>query len=333
MIIVTGGAGFIGSNLVHHLNAAGHADILVVDNLSTALTPAMQQIHARPDLKPQNLDGATYSTYLDKNEFRAALAAGHFAHTKIQAILHQGACSNTLEDDRAYMMDNNFAYSRDLLHFALDRAIPFVYASTAAVYGLAGNTAANFAPVPANEHPLNVYGQSKLDFDNYLRPLLPEIRSTVVGLRYFNVYGPREQHKGRMASVLHHFTKQLKDTGTIRMFQGSGGYADGEQRRDFVYVKDLARMNLFFAGLTDDPARVYKGIVNAGTGHATTFKAIAEALIRTHQIPGSIEYIPFPPDLAGRYQHFTQADITTLRALGYKFPFTDLEVAIRETFA
>jgi len=339
MIIVTGGAGFIGSNLVHELNARGHSDILVVDNLSTDLTPAMQQIHAHPELKPQNLHGAKYSDYLDKKEFRAALAAGHFANTKIRAILHQGACSNTLEDDRAYMMDNNFAYTKELLHFAVDRAIPFVYASTAAVYGLSEH----FSPEPANEHPLNVYGQSKLDFDNYLRPLLPEIKSTVVGLRYFNVYGPREQHKGRMASVIHHFTRQMQDTGVIRMFEGSGGYGPGEQRRDFVYVRDLSRMNLFFAGLSKEGATsteagkpaspTYKGIVNAGTGRASTFKSVAEALIEVHKIPGRIDYIPFPADLAGRYQHYTQADIASLRALGYTAPFTDLLPAIRETFA
>jgi ADP-L-glycero-D-manno-heptose 6-epimerase len=338
MIIVTGGAGFIGSNLVHELNAHGHTDILVVDNLSTEPSPAQQKIASHPERKFLNLDGAHFADYLDKHEFREALAAGDFDNAPIRAILHQGACSNTLEDDGRYMMDTNFTASKEILHFALDRAIPLVYASTAAVYG----ASQNFAPVPANEHPLNIYGWSKLVFDNYLRRLLApdsetSIHSTVVGLRYFNVYGPREHHKGRMASVLHHFTAQLKDTGVIRMFQGSGGFADGEQRRDFVYVRDLCRMNLFFAGLLSDvatnPTTIYRGIVNAGTGQATTFKAIAEALIATHKIPGRIEYIPFPEDLAGRYQHFTQADIASLRALGYQSPFTDTATAIRETFA
>jgi len=330
MIIVTGGAGFIGSNLVHALNAAGQADILVVDNLSNASTPASQRIESRPERKFLNLQGAQFSDYMDKREFRAAIAAGHFANSKIEAFLHQGACSNTLEDDGQYMMDNNFTYSKEVLHFCLDKSVPLLYASTAAVYGLSEN----FAPVPENEKPLNVYGWSKLVFDNYVGKLLPQIKSTVVGLRYFNVYGPHEQHKGRMASVIHHFTKQLLEAGKIRMFEGSGGYESGEQRRDFVYVKDLCEMNLFFAGLSSKSVKsaTYKAVVNAGTGQATTFKAIAEALFQTHRT-GEIEYIPFPADLAGRYQHFTQADITGLRDLGYTGKFTPLLPAIRETFA
>ena len=321
MIIVTGGAGFIGSNLVHELNRAGEKDILVVDNLAPA-----------PNLsgpKFLNLEGAEYADYMDKREFRAAVNRGDFARHNIRAILHQGACSNTLEDDGQYMMDNNFTYSKELLHFALESRIPMVYASTAAVYG----ASTSFTEVPANERPLNVYGYSKLVFDNYVRRLMPEMRSTVVGLRYFNVYGQREQHKGRMASVLHHFTKQLKDTGTIRMFEGSGGYADGEQRRDFVFVRDLARINMFFAGLLPDapsPRNVH-AVVNAGTGEARTFKAVAEALMRVHG-PGKIEYIPFPGDLKNRYQHYTQADVAGLRAAGYTAPFTALEQGVEQTF-
>lgn len=321
MIVVTGGAGFIGSNLVHQLNAIGERDILVVDNLAPA-----------PNLSGQkffNLLGAEYADYMDKREFRAALLAGHFSQTKIRAILHQGACSNTLEDDGRYMMDNNFTYSKELLHFALDRAIPFVYASTAAVYG----ASTEFAPEPANERPLNVYGYSKLVFDNYVRRLMPTMRSTVVGLRYFNVYGPREQHKGRMASVLHHFTKQLLETGVIRMFVGSGGYADGEQRRDFVFVNDLARINMFFAGLLpESPRTPVQAVVNAGTGQARTFKAVAQALMQVHR-PGQIEFIPFPGDLQNRYQHYTQADVAGLREAGYTDPFTALEDGVRQTFA
>jgi ADP-L-glycero-D-manno-heptose 6-epimerase len=321
VIIVTGGAGFIGSNLIQQLNRAGERDILLVDNFAPA--PNLS------GLKFLNLAGAVYADYMDKREFRAALKAGEFDTKRISAILHQGACSNTLEDDGRYMMDNNFTYSKELLHFALDRRIPLVYASTAAVYG----ASTEFTEVPANERPLNVYGYSKLVFDNYVRRLAPEFKSTVVGLRYFNVYGPREQHKGRMASVIHHFTRQLKDTGTIRMFEGSGGFADGEQRRDFVFVKDLARINMFFGGLLpDSPKKPVHGVVNAGTGEARTFKAVAEALMQVHG-QGKIEYIPFPGDLKDRYQHYTQADVAGLRALCYSAPFTTLEDGVKQTFA
>ena len=320
MIIVTGGAGFIGSNLVHELNRAGYTDILVVDNLAPAATLSGPKF--------LNLQGALYSDYMDKLDFLESLIDGDFDEEPIEAILHQGACSNTLEDDGQYMMRNNFDYSKVLLHFATEREIPFVYASTAATYG----ASTSFAVEPANERPLNVYGFSKLVFDNYVRRLAPSFSSTVIGLRYFNVYGPREQHKGRMASVIHHFTKQLLDMGTIRMFEGSGGYADGEQRRDFVFVKDLARINMFFGGLLPDSIKKpVQAIVNAGTGHARTFKAVADSLMAVHGA-GTIEFIPFPGDLKNRYQHFTEAEISSLRTAGYAAPFTELEEGIRQTF-
>ena len=321
MIIVTGGAGFIGSNLIQQLNRAGERNILLVDNFAPAANLSGPKF--------LNLAGAEFCDYMDKHEFRTALKNGRFDTKRIRAILHQGACSNTLEDDGRYMMDNNFTYSKELLHFALDRSIPLVYASTAAVYG----ASTDFTEHADNERPLNIYGYSKLVFDNYVRRLLPTFKSTVVGLRYFNVYGPREQHKGRMASVIHHFTRQLKDTGTIRMFEGSGGYVDGEQRRDFVFVKDLARINMFFSGLLpDSPKKSVHAVVNAGTGEARTFKAVAEALMQVHG-QGRIEYIPFPGDLKNRYQHYTQANITGLRAAGYTASFTALEDGVKQTFA
>ncbi len=270
---------------------------------------------------------------MDKVEFRKALNAGHFDSLTVRAILHQGACSNTLEDDGQYMMDNNFTYSKELLHFALTNQVPFVYASTAAVYG----ASTSFAVDPRKRAPAQRLRLLQAGL-RQLRPPHPrhvgrQLRSTIVGLRYFNVYGPREQHKGRMASVLHHFTKQLLETGTIRMFQGSGGYADGEQRRDFVFVNDLARINMFFAGLLpESPHDPVHAILNAGTGEARTFKAVAEALMRTHR-PGNIEFIPFPGDLKDRYQHFTEADISGLRAAGYSDPFTTLEEGTRHTFS
>jgi ADP-L-glycero-D-manno-heptose 6-epimerase len=321
VIIVTGGAGFIGSNLIHQLNRAGERNILLVDNFAPAANLSGPKF--------LNLIDAEFCDYMDKHEFRSALKSGRFDTKRIRAILHQGACSNTLEDDGRYMMDNNFTYSKELLHFAIDRSIPLVYASTAAVYG----ASTDFTERPANERPLNIYGYSKLVFDNYVRRLMPTLKSTVVGLRYFNVYGPREQHKGRMASVIHHFTRQLKDTGTIRMFEGSGGYADGEQRRDFVFVKDLARINMFFGGLLpDSPKKTTHAVVNAGTGEARTFKAVAEALMQVHG-QGRIEYIPFPGDLKDRYQHYTQANIAGLRAMGYSALFTSLEDGVKQTFA
>jgi ADP-L-glycero-D-manno-heptose 6-epimerase len=184
-----------------------------------------------------------------------------------------------------------------------------------------------FKETPANERPLNIYGFSKLAFDNYVRHNQQSFSSTVVGLRYFNVFGPREIHKGRMASVIHHFTRQLKDTGTIRMFEGSGGFGNGEQRRDFVFVRDLAKMNMFFAF-----GDVRTAIVNAGTGKSRSFNDVAKALMQVHG-PGSVEYIPFPADLNKRYQHFTEADVSGLRASGYTAPFTELEDGIKETFA
>jgi ADP-L-glycero-D-manno-heptose 6-epimerase len=319
MIIVTGGSGFIGSNIVQRLAATGDNDILVVDNLGVPAIPAHPKF--------LNLSGARVANYMGKQEFRAALQSGEFDGVKIRAILHQGACSDTLEDNGTYMMDNNFTYSKELLHFALDRSIPFVYASTAAVYGLS----TSFAEADVNERPLNIYGYSKLVFDNYVRRLMPEIHSTVVGLRYFNVYGHREQHKGRMSSVIHHFAKQLRETGTIRMFAGSGGYGDGEQRRDFVFVEDLVDINLFFGGLTpDSPTEPVQGIVNAGVGEAQTFNQVARAVMSVLG-QGKIDYIPFPADLENRYQHFTQADISALRRAGYHADFHRIEEGVRKT--
>ena len=324
MYIVTGGAGFIGSNIVHELNAHGITDILVVDNLANSG-------------KFLNLQGARYVNYLDKQEFRRAIRERSLGEGKVDAILHQGACSNTLEDDGVYMMDNNFEYTKEVLRFAIYANAPLVFASTAAVYGLSGP--GHFTLMLENERPLNIYGYSKLVFDHYFRHQmeLERVPITAVGLRYFNVYGPREQHKGRMASVIHHLTKQMRETGKLKLFAGTGGYGDGEQRRDFVYVRDLARLNMFFAQIgpyapkAGEAKKVYIGLANAGSGKSRTFNAVARALMAVHgECP--IEYIPFPPDLEGRYQHFTEANLTSLRGLGYDGPMTELEPGIAETF-
>jgi ADP-L-glycero-D-manno-heptose 6-epimerase len=240
-------------------------------------------------------------------------------------------------DDGVYMMDNNFSYSKAVLRYAIEMDAPLVYASTAAVYGLSGP--GHFTPVLENEKPLNIYGFSKLAFDHYVRHEFSEGRVpvTVVGLRYFNVYGPREHHKGRMASVIHHFTKQILETGKVRLFEGSGGYGNGEQRRDFVFVRDLARLNMYFAQIGPFAAsdaeskKTYHAVVNAGSGCARTFNDVAKALMSVHG-EAKIEYVPFPADLNARYQHFTEADLTALRETGCELEFTQLEEGIRETF-
>jgi ADP-L-glycero-D-manno-heptose 6-epimerase len=324
MYIVTGGAGFIGSNIVHELNAHGITDILIVDNFASAR-------------KFLNLQGARYVDYLDKREFRRAIWERSLGEGKVDAILHQGGCSNTLEDDGVYMMDNNFEYTKEVLRFAIHANAPLVFASTAAVYGLSGP--GRFTPTLDNERPLNIYGYSKLVFDHHFRKEmeLKRVPIIAVGLRYFNVYGPREQHKGRMASVIHHFARQMRETGKVKLFAGTGGYGDGEQRRDFVYVRDLARLNMFFAQIgpyapkAGQAKKAYRGLANAGTGKSRTFNAVARALMTVHgECP--IEYIPLPAELEGRYQHFTAADLTSLRELDYDAPMTELEAGVAETF-
>jgi ADP-L-glycero-D-manno-heptose 6-epimerase len=259
---------------------------------------------------------------MDKKEFRTRVEAGRLGFTPT-AILHNGACSDTMEADGAYMLENNFGDSKALLHWALLHKVPMVYASSAATYG----GSRDFAPEPRNERPLNVYGYSKLLFDQHVRSRMPHIETPVVGLRYFNVYGPREHHKGRMMSVLHQLLRQLRETGSCKLFAGCGGYGDGEQVRDFVFVGDIVDLNLHFAG-----GGMVKGIFNAGTGEARSFNAIAQALVR-HLGGGRIEYIPFPDALEGRYQSFTQADLKTLRAAGYARAFTPLEDGIARTLA
>ncbi len=306
MIVVTGGAGFIGSNLVRALNQRDIADVLVVDDLSDGR-------------KFRNIVDCTLRDYRDKDDFLNDIINDKYNSKDIKAIFHQGACSSTTEWDGRMMMNNNYEYSKILLHFCLKNRIPFIYASSAAVYG--GNQI--FTENLSNELPLNVYGYSKHQFDCYRRRVLPTDHSQVVGLRYFNVYGPREQHKDSMASVAFHFNNQIKEKGKLKLFAGTDGYDDGEQRRDFVFVDDVVAVNLWFL---DNPKQ--SGIFNVGTGRSQTFNEVAQAVIAWHG-RGEIEYIPFPDHLKGCYQSFTQADITALRSVGYEEKFHDVASGVK----
>jgi len=292
MIVVTGGAGFIGSNIVKSLNKLGYSDILVVDNL-------------KDGTKFINLVDLNITDYMDKEDFIASIVAGD-DFGDIEAVFHEGACSSTTEWDGKYMMDNNYQYSKELLHFCLERSIPFLYASSAATYG--GRTE-NFIEQRQYEQPLNVYGYSKFLFDQYVRSMLPKVESQVCGFRYFNVYGPHEGHKGSMASVAFHLNNQINAGENPKLFSGSEGF-----KRDFIYVEDVANVNIWFWKNSKS------GIFNCGTGRAESFQAVADAVLDFHK-KGQIEYIEFPSKLKGRYQAYTQADLTQLRAAGYDKPF------------
>jgi len=307
MIIVTGGAGFIGSNLVKALNERGHNDVLVVDDLSDGT-------------KFRNLVDCELADYLDCEALPAYLAG---VHPSIEAIFHQGACADTTSWDGRAMLANNYEYSKQLLAYCETHEIPFIYASSAAVYG-AGSV---FREERQHEAPLNVYGYSKFLFDQYVRRRLPALRSLVVGLRYFNVYGPREQHKGAMASIAYHCHQQILSEGRARLFEGSGGYGPGEQHRDFVYVDDVVGVNLWFWEDCRQRPTQASGIYNVGTGRSQTFNDVARAIIAFHG-RGAIDYIPFPEHLKGRYQSFTQANIGRLRAVGYTREFLSVEQGV-----
>ena len=318
-LIVTGAAGFIGSNLVKALNGRGITDIVAVDNLS------------RAD-KVANLADLEIADFIDKQDFIDMLRGG--LEGEFDAVLHQGACSDTMESDGRYMMENNYDYSMKAMAWCADRGVPFIYASSASVYG--GGSV--FREERECEAPLNVYGYSKFLFDQAVRRVLRSSASQVAGFRYFNVYGPREAHKGRMASVAFHFYNQYQAEGRVKLFEGSAGYAAGEQLRDFVSVEDVVRVNLFFL---DHPRT--SGIFNVGTGRAESFNEVARATINAVRgargekalslaelrSAGAIEYVPFPPQLVGKYQSFTQADLTRLRQAGYGHPFLSVEEGVR----
>ncbi len=318
--VVTGACGFIGANLVKGLNERGISDIIAVDNLTQAD-------------KFRNLTDCDIADYLDKSEFLELVESGQL-EGGIEAILHEGACSDTMETDGRYMMANNYCYSLALLDFCQEQEIPLLYASSASVYG--GGSI--FSEDREFEAPLNVYGYSKFLFDQIVRRRLTSADSQIAGFRYFNVYGPREQHKGRMASVAFHHFNQYQASGKVKLFEGHGGYADGEQRRDFVYVGDVVKVNMEFL-----ESRV-SGIYNLGTGRAQSFNELAAATVNACRAlegkaaqsvaelvaQGIIEYIPFPDALKGKYQSFTEADLSHLRGAGYRDAFAAVETGVAD---
>ena len=317
--IVTGAAGFIGSNIVKALNQRGITDIVAVDNLTKAD-------------KFLNLVDCEVAEYVDKKDFLDVVEVGELGGD-IDGVLHQGACSDTMESDGRYMMDNNYRYSLSLLEWCQEEAVPFIYASSASVYG-GGNV---FSEERRHESPLNVYGYSKFLFDQAVRARLDEASAQIAGFRYFNVYGPRENHKARMASVAYHFFNQYRASRKIMLFEGTEGYAHGEQRRDFVSVEDVVKVNLHFLDNQE-----LSGIFNLGTGRSQTFNDVAVAALNAcRALDGKealsldeiksqrlIEYIPFPDALKGKYQSFTEADVTKLRAAGYVEPFLTVEQGV-----
>lgn len=320
-IIVTGAAGFIGSNIVKALNERGITDIVAVDNLTRGE-------------KFKNLAECEIAHYLDKHEFIRQVREHILPYDEIEAVFHDGACSDTMEHNGLYMMDNNYQYSLDLLDWCQDEQIPYLYASSAAVYGK-GEV---FREERELEKPLNVYGYSKFLFDQVVRRRMAEgLTAQVVGFRYFNVYGQQEQHKGRMASVAFHHFNQYREQGFVNLFGANDGYGDGEQTRDFVSVEDVVKVNLYFL---DHPNQ--SGIFNLGTGRGQQFNDLAAATVNACRVAegkpelslaelvaeGLIRYIPFPDALKGKYQSFTQADITQLRQAGYQDAFFDVKTGV-----
>ena len=307
MIVITGGSGFIGSNLVKFLNNK-EEEILIVEELDTYLK------------KFDNLKDLKYLDCIDKSMFIKDLNSDSTKYkNNISKIFHLGACSKTTEPDRDYIMSTNFIYSKDLLKYSANNKISLIYASSASVYG----EAEIFSEEPKNESYLNHYAESKLLFDNYYRENASKIKSQVVGLRYFNVFGPREYHKEGMSSVVFHFFNQLHQDNLIKLFKGSHGYDNGEQRRDFIHVDDTVKIKNWFAHNPN-----ISGIYNVGTGVSRSFNDIANCVLEYFK-KGSIKYIDFPNNLMEQYQAFTEAKITKIRDRGYDKEFLSLEDGVK----
>ncbi len=333
-IVVTGAAGFIGSNIIKGLNARGIDNVIAVDDLTQGD-------------KFRNLAGLAIADYVDAGTFYGNFAKGHYG--QVDTVFHEGACSDTMESDGKYMMANNYTLSCDLFAACQARGTRLLYASSAATYGMAQTDTTDsesgpmpFRETPAHEHPLNVYGYSKLLFDQYLRhetgPQFSGATCQVAGFRYFNVYGPHEQHKGRMASVAYHQFHQFRQEGRVKLFGEYGGYGPGQQLRDFVYIDDVVGVNLWFF---DHPEQ--RGIFNLGTGQAQPFNDVALAVVNSMRAVdglaalslqdavtnGLIHYMPFPDALRGKYQCFTQADLKNLTGAGCHWEFADVGTGVR----
>lgn len=304
MIVVTGGAGFIGSNIVKGLNEKGISDILIVDEYTQSVN---------------NLHSLKFIDFESKDKFYNGIQNKKYG--KIDAVFHQGACSNTLNENVEYMISNNFDYSKNLLNFAVNEGVPFIYASSASVYGTGDK---GFRENPMCEKSINLYALSKLMFDQHVRYTMKHARSQIVGLRYFNVYGPQESHKGNMASMVYKIYTQIKDRGYVELFGAANGIEKGEQKRDFIYVKDVVKINLAFW-----EEQLKSGIYNCGTGISCSFNTVADTIINKMG-KGEIKYIDFPEKIREFYQEYTQADLTMLQTAGYTDEFYTIQDGIDE---
>ena len=305
MIIVTGGAGFIGSRIISKLNEQGKSDIIVVDDLSEGI-------------KMKNLARLEIADYIDVDDFIKDIKLDkNFG--KIESLIHMGACSSTTEWNGKYVMNQNYEYSKELLHWSSNKSVSLVYASSASVYG---DGSRGFVEDTRAEYPINMYAYSKYLFDTYVRKAFPVLKNQVVGLRFFNVYGPHESHKGSQASVIFHANNQIKASGKISLFGSFENIIAGEQKRDFVYVDDCANVVTW---MIENPN--ISGIFNLGSGRAETFNELARSVIEWHGY-GDIVYIDFPNDLKGSYQSFTQADLSLLRKSGFKEDFRSIKEGV-----
>lgn len=310
MIVVTGGAGFIGSVTVWKLNQLGRNDIVIVDELRTGE-------------KWKNLNGLSYADVFHKADFMD-MVLDNLIPFKIDSIIHLGACSATTEKDADYLLHNNYKFTLELAKYSLERDIRFIYASSAATYGSGENGYDDNEDELEKLRPLNMYGYSKHMFDLWAKK--NKVLDKIVGLKYFNVYGPNEYHKEDMRSVVHKAFEQVRDTGKVKLFKSyNENYKDGEQKRDFIYVKDAVDMTLYFLENRDK-----NGLFNVGTGNAQTWNDLVTALFNAMDKPVNIEYIDMPDHLKGKYQYFTEANMNKLRSAGYDKKITSIEDGVKD---